>query len=46
MSDRSKQPDQERRNFLGIAAAAAAAATVAPGLTLFNVAGARPANEG
>ena len=45
MSDRSRQPDQERRNFLGTAAAATAALAVAPGLTLFNVAGAKPADK-
>jgi tetrathionate reductase subunit B len=45
MSDRSKQPEPGRRNFLGIAAAAAAAAAVGPGLTLFNVASAKPADE-
>ena len=45
MSDPSRQPDQERRNFLGTAAAATAALAVAPGLTLFNVAGAKPEDQ-
>ena len=45
MSDRSSQPDQKRRNFLGTAAAATAALGVAPGLTLFNIAGAKPDDQ-
>ena len=45
MSDRSRQPDQERRNFLGTAAAATAALAVAPGLTLLNIAGAKPPDQ-
>jgi len=45
MSDRTEQPDQGRRAFMGKTAAAAAALTVAPGLTLFNMAGARPPDK-
>jgi molybdopterin-containing oxidoreductase family iron-sulfur binding subunit len=45
MSDRSEQPDKARREFMGKAAAAVAAVSVAPGLTLFNMAGARPPDE-
>jgi tetrathionate reductase subunit B len=44
MSDRSEQPNLPRRRFLGIAASVAAAA-VAPGLMLFNVAGAKPEDQ-
>ena len=38
MSDRSEQPNEPRRRFLGIAASVA----VAPGLMLFSMAGAKP----
>jgi len=44
MSDRSEQPNLPRRRFLGIAASVAVAA-VAPGLMLFNVAGAKPEDQ-
>jgi molybdopterin-containing oxidoreductase family iron-sulfur binding subunit len=45
MSERTTNPDQERRRFVGAAAGAAAAATVAPGLTLFNLARAKSADQ-
>jgi tetrathionate reductase subunit B len=45
MNDRSEQPNKARREFMGKAAAAAAAVSVAPGLTLFNMVGARPRDE-
>jgi len=41
MSDRSEQPNHPRRRFLGIAASVA----VAPGLMLFNRAGAKPPDQ-
>jgi len=41
MSERSEQPNLPRRTFLGIAASAA----VAPGLMLFNIAGAKPDSQ-
>ena len=44
MSDRSEQLNLPRRRFLGIAASVAVAA-VAPGLMLFNVAGAKPEDQ-
>lgn len=45
MSDQSQQPDKGRREFMGKAAAATAALSVVPGLTLFNLGGARPLDQ-
>jgi [DsrC]-trisulfide reductase subunit O len=45
MSDLPEPMDQARREFLGKAAAAVAGLTLAPGMFVFNLAGARPPDQ-
>ena len=42
---KDQQPDPSRRQFLGTAATALAGLTVAPGVVLYEIAQARPADQ-